>query len=99
MEADNKVIGDMSLKNMLVIVAMYMILHNLCILNNECIIEGQIVKAENKLVTSVIEEGLRKGIESQGEKAGIAEVKRIVLARDDVPIPDEVNDVETNLFL
>ena len=88
----------MPLKNMLVIEAMYMILHNLCILNNECIEEDQIVEAENKLVTSVIEEGLREGSESHGERVGIADMKRIFLARDDVPIQDEANDVETKLF-
>ena len=31
-------------------------------------------------------------------KIGIFEMKRIILAREDVPIADEVNDVEISMF-
>ena len=34
-----------------------------------------------------------------GERAGIAKVRRMILAREDVPIEDEVNDVEIDLFI
>ena len=32
-------------------------------------------------------------------RAGLVEVKRRIQAKEDAPIPDKVNDVETNLFL
>ena len=81
------------------IVATYIILHNICIVNNEGIKKYWIIEAENKLVRRIIEDKVREGSELRGERATIAEEQRSILAREDVSIADEVNDIETNLFL
>jgi hypothetical protein len=87
------------LKNMPDIVATCIVLHNLCIVNNEGIEEDWIVEAESKLARRMIEGEIREGSELRGERAGIAEVRRRILANEDVPIADEVNDEETEIFL
>ena len=45
--------SEISLKNMLDIVATYIVLHKLCIVNNEGIKEDQIADAENKLAIRI----------------------------------------------
>jgi hypothetical protein len=48
----------------------------------------------------MIDEGeIREDSELRGEKAGIIEVKRRMIATEDAPIADEVNDEETEIFL
>ena len=53
------------------------------------------MEAENKLARRVSEGEVREGSELRGERAGITDVKRRILAREDAPIADGVNDVET----
>jgi len=91
--------SEIPLKNMPDIVATCIVLHNLCIVNNEGIEEDWIVEAESKLARRMIEGEIREGSELRGERAGIAEVRRRILANEDVPIADEVNDEETEIFL
>ena len=67
-------------------------------MNNEGIEKDWIVEAKNKLARKVIEGDLWEGSEQRGERAGLAEVKRKIMARDDALIPDEINNVKTNLF-
>jgi hypothetical protein len=81
------------------IVAACIVLHNICIVNNEGIEGYWIIEAESKLARWIIEGDVRENSELRGEKTGIAEVRKKILAREDVPIADEENDVETNLFL
>ena len=91
--------SEVPLRNMPDIVATCIVLHNICIVNNEGIEEDWIIEAENKLARRIIEGEVGEGSELRGERAGIAEVRRRILAREDVPIADEENDEETNLFL
>ena len=91
--------SEISLRNMLDIVATSMTLHNLCIVNNEGIEEDWIIKVDNKLAAIVTKGELWEGSELREEKAESADVKRKILARDDAPIPDKVNDVDAYLFL
>jgi hypothetical protein len=86
---------EMTLRSMPDIVAIYIVLHNLCIVNKEGIEEDWIVKAENKLNRMIDEGGIREGSELRGERAGIIEVKRRMLATEDAPIANEENDEET----
>jgi hypothetical protein len=65
----------------------------------EGIEEDWIVEAENKLSRRIDEGGIREDSELRGERAGIAEVKRRMLATEDAPIVDEVNDKEIEIFL
>jgi len=81
------------------IVAACIVLHNICIVNNEGIEEDWIIEAESKLPRRIIEGDVREDSELRGKKAGIAEVRRMILAREDVPIADEENDAETYSFL
>jgi hypothetical protein len=81
------------------IVATCIVLHNLCIVNKEGLEEDWIVEAENKLSRRIDEGGIREGSELREEMVGIAEVKRRMLATEDAPITDEVNDKETKIFL
>ena len=81
------------------IVAACIVLHNICIVNNEGIEEDWIIEAENKLTRRIIEGEICEGNKLRGEKTGIAEVRRMILAKEDVPIADEENDAETYLFL
>ena len=67
--------------------------------NNEGIEEDWIIEAKNKLPRKFIEGEICEGSELRGEKAGIADVRRKILARKDVPIADEENNAETYLFL
>ena len=90
---------EVPLKNMPDIVASCIVLHNICIVNNEGIEEDWIIEAESKLARRIIEGDIREGSELRGERAGLAEVRRRILAREDVPIADEENDAETDLFL
>lgn len=82
---------EISLRNMPNIIATCIVLHNLCIVINESIEEEWIIEAKNKLATRVIE--LRKKI------TGLAKVNRKIMTRDDTLIPEEVNNVQNNLFL
>ena len=90
---------EVLLRSMPDIVAAYVVLHNICIVNNEGIEEYWIIEAESKLARKIIEGEICEGNELREEKARIAEVRRRILAREDVPITDEENDAETNLFL
>jgi hypothetical protein len=90
---------EVPLRSMPDIVATCIVLHNLCIVNKEGIEEDWIVEAENKLSRRIDEGGIREDSELRGERAGIAEVKRRMLATEDAPIADEVNDKETEIFL
>jgi hypothetical protein len=90
---------DVPLKNMPDIVAACIVLHKKCIVNNEGIEEDWIIEAESKLARRIIEGGVREGSELRGERAGIVEVRRMILAREDMSIADEENDADTNLFL
>jgi hypothetical protein len=90
---------EVLLKNMSDIVAACIVLHKKCIVNNEGIEEDWIIEAESKLAKRIIEGGVREGSELRGKRAGIAEVQRKILAREDMPIADEENDADTNLFL
>jgi hypothetical protein len=87
------------LKNMSDIVTTCIVLHNICIVNNEGIKEDWIIEAESKLARRIIEGDVREGSELRGEKAEIAEVRRRILTKEDMPIADEKNDEKTNLFL
>jgi hypothetical protein len=69
------------LKNMLDIVAACILLHNICIVNNEGIEKDWILKVESKLIRRIIEGDVREGSELRGEKAGIAEVRRIIRSK------------------
>lgn len=91
--------SEVPLRNMPDIVATCIVLHNICIVNNEGIEEDWIIEAENKLSRRISEGEVGEGSELRGERAGIAEVRRRILAREDMPIADEENDEETNLFL
>jgi hypothetical protein len=57
------------------------------------------VEAENKLSRRIDEGEIREGSELRGERAGIVEVKRMMLTTEDAPIANEVNDEETEIFL
>lgn len=59
----------------------------------------RIVEAENKLARRVNEGKIRETSELKRERAWHAEVKRNIIAREIVPIVNEVNDVKTKLFL
>jgi hypothetical protein len=76
-------------------VATCIVLHNLYIVNNEGIEEDWIVEAENELSRRIDEGKIREGSELRGKRAGIVKVKRMMLATEDAPITDEVNDEET----
>ena len=91
--------SEVPLRNMPDIVATCIVLHNLCIVNNEGIEDEWIVEAETKLAKRISEGEIRDGSELRGERAGLAEVKRRIIAREDAPIADEENDVETDLFI
>lgn len=91
--------SEILLRNMSYIISMCIVLHNLCIVNKEGIQDDWIIKDENKLATRATEEELWEGSELREEKAEFADVKKKILARDDAPIPDKVNDVDTYLFL
>jgi hypothetical protein len=86
------------LRSMPDIVATCIVLHNLCIVNKKNIEEDWIVEAENKLSRRIDEGEIREGSELRGKKAGIVEVKRKMLATEDAPIADEVNDEEIYIF-
>jgi hypothetical protein len=86
---------EVPLRNMPDIVAACIVLHNICIVNNEGIEEDWIIEVESKLARRIIEGEVREGSELRGERAGIAEVRRRILAREDVLIADEENDAET----
>ena len=88
--------SEISLKNMLDIVATCIILY---IINNEGIEEDQIIEAENILAKRVIKGELREERELQEKKVWLAEMKKKVLARNDALILNDINDVESNLFL
>ena len=90
---------EVPLRNMPDIVAVCIVLHNICIVNNEGIEEDCIIKAESKLARRIIEGEIYESSELQGERTGIAEGRRRILAREDVLIADEENNAETNLFL
>jgi len=47
------------------------------------------------LSRKIDEGGIQEGSELRGERAGIAKVKRRMLATEDASIADEVNDKET----
>ena len=81
------------------LVAVCIILYNICIVNNEGIEEYWIIEVESKLARKVSEGEVRENDELQGERVGFAEVQRKILAREDVSIADKENDAETNLFL
>ena len=83
---------------MLDIVAACIVLYNICIINNKCIEEDWIIEAKNKLSRRIIEGEVRESSELRGEIVGIAEVRRKILAME-VPIADEENNEEPNLFL
>ena len=87
------------MRNMPDIVAACIVLHNICIVNNEGIEEDWIIEAKNKVSRRIIKGKVREGSELRGEIAGITEVRRRILVREDMPIADEENDEETNLFL
>ena len=90
---------EVPLRNMPDIVATCIVLHNLCIVNKEDIEEEWIVEAENKLNRRIGEGEIGEGSELRGERAGIAEVKRRMLATEDAPIADEVNNEEPKKIL
>ena len=90
---------EVSLKNMHDIVASCIILHNICIVNNKGIEEDWIIEAESKLARRIIEDEICEGSELRGKIAEIVKVRRMILAREDVPIVDEENNAETYLFL
>ena len=46
------------------------------------------MEAENKLSRMISEGEIKEGSEVQGERVGIAEVKRRMLATEDTPIAD-----------
>ena len=68
------------------------VLHNIFIVNNEGIEEDLIIEADSKLTRRIIDDDIREGNELQREKVGFAELRRKILAREDVPIADEEND-------
>jgi hypothetical protein len=67
--------------------------------NKEGIEEDWIVEAENKLSRRIDEGGIQEGSELWGERAGIVEVKRRMLATEDAPIADKENDEETEIYI
>ena len=81
------------------IVAACIVLHNICIVNNKGIEEDWIIEAESKLARRIIESEICEGSELRGERVGIVEVRKMILAREDVLIADEKNDAETYSFL
>ena len=86
---------EVPLRNMPDIVATCIVLHNLCIVNKEGIEVDWIVEAENKLSRKIGEGEIREGSELRGKRAEIAEMKRRMLATEDAPIANELNDEET----
>ena len=80
------------------IVATSVVVHNLYIINKESIEEYWIVEAENKLCRRIGEGEIWEGNELRGKKAGIAEVKRMMLPTEDVTIADELKDEKTYFF-
>lgn len=90
---------EISSRNMSDIVTTWIVLHSLCMVNNEKIEDERIFEANNKLARKINEENLQKDGELQREKIGHVEVKRKILASEDVLIVDEVNNVETYLFI
>ena len=86
---------EVPLRSMPDMVATCIVLHNLCIVNKEGIEEDWIMEAENKLSKMIDEGRIREGSELRGERAGIAEVKRRMLATEDAPIANEENNEET----
>jgi hypothetical protein len=90
---------EVSLRSIPDIVATCIVLHNLCIVNNEGIEEDWIVEAKNKLSRRIDEGEIHEGSELREERAGIVEVKRRMLAIEDAPIANEINDEETEIFL
>ena len=86
---------EVPLRNMPDIVATCVVLHNLYIVNKESIEEDWIVEAKNKLSRKIREGEIREGSELRGERVGIAKVKRRMLATEDTPIADKINNEET----
>ena len=80
------------------IVATCIVLHNICIVNNEGIEEDWIIEAESKLARKIIEGEVGEDSVLRGEKTEIIEVRRRILAWEDMPIADEENDAKTNLL-
>jgi hypothetical protein len=56
------------------------------------------VEAKNKLSRRIEDGEIREGSKLRGERVGIVEVKRRILATEDAQIADEVNDKKTNIF-
>ena len=90
---------EVFLRNIPDIVTVYIVLYNICIVNNKGIEKYWIIEAECKLARRIIDGEVSEGSELRGEKVGIAEVRRRILAREDVPIADKENNAETILFL
>lgn len=74
-------------------------MHNLCIANNARIEEEWIIEAKNELARRINKREIREDNELQGEKAGLSKVRRKILARENIPIANKVNGVETKFFL
>ena len=80
---------------------MCIMLHNLCIINNEGIEEDWTVEAKIKTsYKSYWWRFTRKKMNYGSiKKNDTLEVKRWILDKDDVPILNNINDVEKNIFL
>ena len=57
------------------------------------------MEAKNKSSRRIGEGEIGEGSELRDERAGINEVKRMMLATEDGPIAGEVNDQETYFFI
>ena len=72
--------------NMSDIVAICIVLHNICIINNEGIEEDWIIEVESKLARIINEGDVREDSELRGEIIVITKVRRRILARKNVPM-------------
>ena len=88
---------EIPLKKIPRIIIACIVQHNIYIVNNEGIEGDQ--KAENKSARRIIEGEIGEDNELRGERARIAKMRKMIIAREDVPNVDEVNDAETNIYL
>lgn len=81
------------------IVANCVVLDDLCIVNNEVVEDKWIVEVKNKQARRVSKGEIQEESELWGERVEFVEMKRNILAREDIMIANEINDVEKHLFL
>ena len=89
-----------SLKTVPDIIAICIVLHNLCIINNTMIRDEWIVEVENKLAIRFFKGEIWEDIKLHGGRARLVEMKKEWFkAREDATIVDEGDDINCIHFL